>query len=775
MPKRAPFPRRSKERDTEEESRALFAAAVAPWEVAREHVDYGIDARVHLTHSDGDGALVTGRRFAVQLKAHKAERRRKANGASPRVAVKTMHLRYWRNSPEPVMLVDCTLPDGPMYYAWVDDELLARVNAASPRWVEQSTVTIELDPAQRIEPRALDEIRGYVVAWRRRDLVSIPAGAYLELYTKAQDVCSRLDAIAKSLDVASVPAELVAIQQRIQKATYLVAIAGPSRAGKSSLLNVLVGREVSPVATIPTTAVPMIVLPGADDRGVVEFADGRRQVVEPDASAVREFATQDGNPDNCKGVRLVRLELRHPLLQPGIGLFDLPGLDDADSAISARSLDVLNGVNAVIYVVDASPARSGGFHLNRYVVEDLRRLADVADRLFLVCNKVDELDKIQRREVLTQVERTLERFHLRDALPAKPMMVSAGKALEAQRRGRDPGDALSGLQNAVWGFLLQRGNTGIDRLASVLGSAATATLRTQDLLELRLARGVRGRELQDAIAWATEQRALLETWMAEEIGVQRSQTELLLGERMNQIIQDLDNWITKIPLKASFPKNGEIHGRVVSLCREAHRSIWTTRAIWWRSTDAAVNQKVTNAIRLAGDSLREKASPRANALPPMAALDLQVLDTHDDALTGLFFGVLLDLAFGSKGILSLLGWLFGVDVGAEKKRKKQTAKVLSHIKERLPAFFAELAKHLRQNLDEIRNTWTKTISELMGTYVADLQRVIDTDADPITKEDEATILAARDTLGGIADELKTLRESLDSLGDGIDPTGNGAV
>ena len=190
---------------------------------------------------------------------------------------------------------------------------------------------------------------------------------------------------------------------------YVLALAGGTGVGKSSLLNALAGRVVSPARAIrPTTAEP-----------VAWVADVRRDELAPmldwlGASHVVGHAERT---------------LEH------VAVLDLPDFDSVEVAHRATVESLLPRVDALAWVIDPEKYDDARLH-DGY----LRPLARHAGRFLFVLNKADRLTDGQREEVRDDLARRLAD----DGIAGAPIFVVSARdgAGELDRlRERLAGDA----------------------------------------------------------------------------------------------------------------------------------------------------------------------------------------------------------------------------------------------------------------------------------------------------------------------------------------------
>ncbi len=170
-----------------------------------------------------------------------------------------------------------------------------------------------------------------------------------------------------------------------------VAVVGRFKAGKSSFLNQMVGREVLPVDVLPATSVITELAYGPEDRVVVRFGDGREEDI--GFEDLPDYVTEKNNPENVKQVAVVLIELSS--LEPfrTVRFVDTPGLGSIFSETTKTSLNWLPDIGAAVVALTVDPPLAES---------DLRLLRDVlryTPEVIILLTKIDQVGEEQVKAV----------------------------------------------------------------------------------------------------------------------------------------------------------------------------------------------------------------------------------------------------------------------------------------------------------------------------------------------------------------------------------------
>ncbi|QQK79894.1 dynamin family protein [Salicibibacter cibi] len=163
---------------------------------------------------------------------------------------------------------------------------------------------------------------------------------------------------------------------------FSVAVCGHFSAGKSTLLNHLLGADLLPSSPIPTTANIMTIAAG--DPGLTAITnDGKTHVFSGRIpwEKLQSFALDGAS------IREIKLSLPLPFLPAGVTLADTPGVDSTDGTHESYTGTELLTTDAIIYITDYNHVRS------ETNLRFLRQMQRENKPIVLVVNQIDKHDE----------------------------------------------------------------------------------------------------------------------------------------------------------------------------------------------------------------------------------------------------------------------------------------------------------------------------------------------------------------------------------------------
>ncbi|HEY5981184.1 MAG TPA: GTPase [Microlunatus sp.] len=281
-----------------------------------------------------------------------------------------------------------------------------------------------------------------------------------------------------------VPAEVITEAERVTRqvdrrlalsgSATVVALAGATGSGKSSLFNALSGTELARVGvTRPTTSEPLAVTWGDEPtEDLLEWLQVPRRHALP-------YGTGTGGP-----------------VLDGLVLLDLPDHDSTQKSHQLQVDRLVQLVDVMVWVVDPQKYADAVLH-DRY----LRPLVEHAPMMVVVLNQVDRLPPTERDACLRDLRRLLDSEGLQKTT-VRAVSAETGEGLSELREliGSRVADKLAAARR-----LAADVSTAADRLASASGDAVVPELtrRSLDTMNTAMAEAAGARVVGDAVrdAW----------------------------------------------------------------------------------------------------------------------------------------------------------------------------------------------------------------------------------------------------------------------------------
>jgi GTP-binding protein EngB required for normal cell division len=205
--------------------------------------------------------------------------------------------------------------------------------------------------------------------------------------------------LAERYQLASLRPLLEVFRASTERSDLSVAVLGRFKAGKSSFLNDVIGRDVLPVGVIPVTSLITDVTYGPEDVGHVRFATGRE--IEIPVENVHSYVSEAENPLNRKQVASVSIRLRSLSAWPNLHFIDTPGLESAFAHNTEASLGWTPHVDIALVAIGVDPPLSAH---DLALIESLFRYTP---RVAILLTKIDLLEQNQLSEVIEYVRSQL--------------------------------------------------------------------------------------------------------------------------------------------------------------------------------------------------------------------------------------------------------------------------------------------------------------------------------------------------------------------------------
>jgi ribosome biogenesis GTPase A len=248
-----------------------------------------------------------------------------------------------------------------------------------------------------------------------------------------------LATFADELGAKEVSEESQELAARVSEGRFYVACVGQFKRGKSTLINALIGQAILPTGFIPVTAVPTVIRFGTRAKARIRTREGDWEAIL--VSDLKQYVTEELNPENQKGVQGAELFVPSPLLSSGMCIVDTPGLGSVFTGNTAATQAFIPHIDAALVVVGADPPLAG---------EELALVEAVSKQvreLILVLNKADRTTNPEREAASKFTRQLLHKKLGREVGPV--FEVSAQERAENRGPDRDWRKLVQALQSLV--------------------------------------------------------------------------------------------------------------------------------------------------------------------------------------------------------------------------------------------------------------------------------------------------------------------------------------
>jgi len=169
------------------------------------------------------------------------------------------------------------------------------------------------------------------------------------------------------------------LARKLENQTFTIAFCGHFSAGKSTMINQVIGENILPSSPIPTSA-NLVKVQSGDDYAKVFFKQGKpRMYVAPyDYDLVKKYC-RDGDQ-----IEEIEISRSHSNLPPNTVIMDTPGIDSADDAHRIATESAIHLADLIFYVMDYNHVQA---ELNFLFTKELTK---AGKDVYLVINQIDK-------------------------------------------------------------------------------------------------------------------------------------------------------------------------------------------------------------------------------------------------------------------------------------------------------------------------------------------------------------------------------------------------
>ncbi|WP_174613484.1 dynamin family protein [Virgibacillus ihumii] len=177
-------------------------------------------------------------------------------------------------------------------------------------------------------------------------------------------------------------AKLLDVYEKNNNQEIMISFAGHFSAGKSSMINELLGKQILPKSPIPTSANVVKIKSGYGTATVYFHDNEPLEYEEPyDIDMIKEYAKDKA------GIKAIDISTKEAILPSDCIIVDTPGIDAADDADRLMTESSLHLVDRLFYVMDYNHVQS---EVN---LQFLKMVQDFEIPFYIIINQIDKHDE----------------------------------------------------------------------------------------------------------------------------------------------------------------------------------------------------------------------------------------------------------------------------------------------------------------------------------------------------------------------------------------------
>ncbi len=210
-------------------------------------------------------------------------------------------------------------------------------------------------------------------------------------------VSENLEKIIEKYGIDSLKDYLQKIKDILHTNKLSLAVMGGFKAGKSSFLNEIIGKNILPVGILPTTNIITKISKG-NTFNISVVTEKKTFEIQPEA--LPQYLTENLNPQNEKQVKSVEIEI--PNIDTGLEYIDTPGTGSFFRDNTETTLNWIPQSAFVIYAINPQQPFS------EQDIENLRNIFSYTDKVSLLLTKVDLLSESEKYEMTQYINQISE-------------------------------------------------------------------------------------------------------------------------------------------------------------------------------------------------------------------------------------------------------------------------------------------------------------------------------------------------------------------------------
>ncbi len=209
-----------------------------------------------------------------------------------------------------------------------------------------------------------------------------------------QEKLNKLIEISGFLRQTEIGEKLLNMKNALEKGECILAVMGQFSAGKSYLINNIIGKTILPVHITETTAAITLIRYGVKEYALLEYIDGRCEEITIEQSL--DLWQSGDNNDKLQSVANITVFVDSSLLKNGLVIADTPGINTIISRHMELTYQIIKSSDRVLYVMGKSTTESD--------LEFAQRISDSGTEIIFIRTHMDDLKESEEK-----IEDTIEK------------------------------------------------------------------------------------------------------------------------------------------------------------------------------------------------------------------------------------------------------------------------------------------------------------------------------------------------------------------------------
>jgi GTP-binding protein EngB required for normal cell division len=213
-----------------------------------------------------------------------------------------------------------------------------------------------------------------------------------------KEILNEISSINQSIGTPEITQPVVNLINNKEKTIY-VAVLGQFKAGKSSLINSIIGQEILPCGVVPVTAIVTRLKYAPQSKLTIQFLDGKEIVIP--INELSKYVSEKQNPENTKKVAQAIVE--HPTMEiiQGLSLVDTPGLGSFYQHNSNTTIQWLPFTGFAIIAISAERP------LSEEDITLVKNIAHYCPEIAIVLTKIDLFTIDELKEIKSYINQSI--------------------------------------------------------------------------------------------------------------------------------------------------------------------------------------------------------------------------------------------------------------------------------------------------------------------------------------------------------------------------------